>query len=79
MKDKILTEEAKRILVGEYGKDAIKIDKELNELASLSIKRKNYIQAVNKGNSKARESYIQIDNEIKKMIKNINEILANWC
>ena len=51
MKDKILTEEAKRILVGEYGKDAIKIDKELNELASLSIKRKNYIQAVNKGNS----------------------------
>ena len=40
MKDKILTEEAKKILVSEYGKDAIKIDKELNELATLSVKRK---------------------------------------
>ena len=79
MKDKILTDEAKRILVGEYGKDAIKIDKELNELASLSIKSKHCIQAVNKGNSKTRESYIQIDNEIKKMVIKINEILANWC
>ncbi len=40
MKDKVLTEEAKKILVSEYGKDAIKIDKELNELATLSVKRK---------------------------------------
>lgn len=79
MKDKILTEEAKRILVEEYGENAIKIDKELNELASLSVKRKNCIQAVNKGNSKARESYIQINNKIKKMVIKINEILANWC
>jgi len=43
MKDKILTEEAKKILTKEYGKDALKIDKELNELATLSVKRKNCI------------------------------------
>ena len=76
MKDKILTEEAKRILVGEYGKDAIKIDKELNELASLSIKRKNCIQAVNKGNSKARENYIKITEEFKKIVATINKKLS---
>ena len=39
MKDKILTEEAKKILTKEYGKDALKIDKELNDLATLSVKR----------------------------------------
>ena len=60
MKDKVLTEEAKKILKQEYGKDALKIDKELNELATLSVKRKNYIQAANKGNSKARENYVKI-------------------
>ena len=56
MKDKILTEEAKKILTKEYGKDALKIDKELNELAALSVKRKNYIQAANKGNSKVQKN-----------------------
>ena len=76
MKDKILTEEAKKILVKEYGKDALKIDKELNELAILSIKRKNCIQAANKGNSKARENYIKITEEFKKIVKKINNILA---
>ena len=48
MKDKVLTEEAKKILVSEYGKDAIKIDKELNELATLSVKRKKVIQKLGK-------------------------------
>ena len=76
MKDKVLTEEAKKILVSEYGKDAIKIDKELNELAILSVKRKNCIQAANKGNSKARENYIKITEELKKIVATINKKLS---
>jgi hypothetical protein len=75
MKDKVLTEEAKKILKQEYGKDALKIDKELNELAALSVKRKNYIQAANKGNSKARENYVKITEEIKKIVVQINKKL----
>ena len=77
MKDKVLTEEAKKILKQEYGKDALKIDKELNELATLSVKRKNYIQAANKGNSKARENYVKITEEIKKIVVQINKKLSN--
>ena len=76
MKDKVLTEEAKKILVSEYGKYALKIDKELNELATLSVKRKNCIQAANKGNSKARESYIKITEEFKKIVATINKKLS---
>ena len=76
MKYKVLTEEAKKILVSEYGKDAIKIDKELNELATLSVKRKNCIQAANKGNSKARENYIKITEEFKKIVATINKKLS---
>lgn len=76
MKDKVLTEEAKKILKQEYGKDALKIDKELNELATLSVKRKNYIQATNKGNSKARENYVKITEEIKKIVVQINKKLS---
>lgn len=76
MKDKVLTEEAKKILKQEYGKDALKIDKELNELAVLSVKRKNCIQATNKGNSKARENYVKITEEIKKIIVQINKKLS---
>ena len=72
MKDKVLTEEAKKILKQEYGKDALKIDKELNELAALSVKRKNYIQAANKGNSKARENYVKITEEIKLISKDFD-------
>ena len=76
MKDKVLTDEAKKILKQEYGKDALKIDKELNELATLSVKRKNYIQAANKGNSKARENYVKITEEIKKIVVQINKKLS---
>ncbi|ATV69411.1 hypothetical protein [Fusobacterium pseudoperiodonticum] len=76
MKDKVLTEEAKKILKQEYGKDALKIDKELNELATLSVKRKNYIQVANKGNSKARENYVKITEEIKKIVVQINKKLS---
>ena len=71
-----MTEEAKKILKQEYGKDALKIDKELNELATLSVKRKNYIQAANKGNSKARENYVKITEEIKKIVVQINKKLS---
>lgn len=76
MKDKVLTDEAKKIFKQEYGKDALKIDKELNELATLSVKRKNYIQAANKGNSKARENYVKITEEIKKIVVQINKKLS---
>ena len=76
MKEKVLTEEAKKILKQEYGKDALKIDNELNELATLSVKRKNYIQAANKGNSKARENYVKITEEIKKIVVQINKKLS---
>lgn len=76
MKDRVLTEETKKILKQEYGKDALKIDKELNELATLSVKRKNYIQAANKGNSKARENYVKITEEIKKIVVQINKKLS---
>lgn len=76
MKDIRLSEEAKNILVKAYGKDSIKINKELDELGKLSVKRKNAIQAFNKGNPKAMESYVKIDEEIKKIIKQINIILS---
>lgn len=76
MRDIRLTEETKKILINEYGKDAIKIDDELNELAKLVVKRKNCIQDANKGNFKGRESYIQVNGEIKKMIAKINSILS---
>lgn len=76
MKDIRLTEEAKKILVSEYGKDSVKIDKELNELSKLVIKRKNCIQDINKGNSRGRQVYVQVTEDIKKIITKINRILS---
>lgn len=76
MKDIRLTEEAKKILVSEYGKDSVKIDKELNELSKLVIKRKNCIQDINKGNSRGRQVYVQVTEDIKKIISQINIILS---
>lgn len=76
MKDIRLTEEAKKILVNEYGKDSVKIDKELNELSKLVIKRKNCIQDINKGNSRGRQAYVQVTEDIKKIINQINIILS---
>lgn len=76
MKDIRLTEEAKKILVSEYGKDSVKIDKELNELSKLVIKRKNCIQDINKGNSRGRQVYVQVTEDIKKIISQINTILS---
>lgn len=76
MKDIRLTEEAKKILINEYGKDSVKIDKELNELSKLVIKRKNCIQDINKGNSRGRQVYVQVTEDIKKIISQINIILS---
>lgn len=76
MRDIRLTEEAKKVLVKEYGKDSIKIDNELNELSKLVIKRKNYIQDINKGNFKSCQGYNKVDEEIKKIISKINSILG---
>lgn len=76
MRDIRLTEEAKKVLVSEYGKDSVKIDKELNELSKLVIKRKNCIQDINKGNSRGRQVYVQVTEDIKKIISQINTILS---
>lgn len=76
MRDIRLTEETKKILIKEYGDDSVKIDNELNELSKLVVKRKNCIQDANKGNSKGRQSYIQINEEIKKIVAKINVILS---
>lgn len=76
MRDIRLSEEATKELIKIYGKDAIKINTELDELGKLSVKRKNAIQAFNKGNSKAMESFQKVNEEIKKIIAKINVILS---
>lgn len=76
MRDIRLNEEARKALEQAYGKDSIKIANELDELGKLSVKRKNAIQAFNKGNSKAMQSYVKTDEEIKKIITKINRILS---
>lgn len=76
MRDIRLGEEAKKVLIETYGKDSIKISEELDELGRLVVKRKNIIQAFNKGNSKAVENYLKIDLEIKKIVKKINKKIS---
>ncbi|WP_314294819.1 hypothetical protein [Fusobacterium periodonticum] len=73
MRDIRLTEIAKQELVNEYGEKAIIVDSELNQLAKLLVKRKDYIKAFNKGNYGAKERYMETDKEIKKIIKTINK------
>ena len=73
MRDIKLTEIAKQELIKEYGEKAIIIDDELNQLAKLWVKRKDYIKAFNKGNYSAKERYMETDKEIKKIIKTINK------
>ena len=73
MRDIRLTEIAKQELVNEYGEKAIVIDDELNQLAKLWVKRKDYIKAFNKGNYSAKEKYMEVDKEIKKIMKIINK------
>ena len=73
MRDIRLTEIAKQELVNEYGEKAIIVDSELNQLAKLLVKRKDYIKAFNKGNYGAKGRYMETDKEIKKIIKTINK------
>ena len=73
MRDIRLTEIAKQELVNEYVEKAIIVDSELNQLAKLLVKRKDYIKAFNKGNYGAKERYMETDKEIKKIIKTINK------
>lgn len=73
MRDIRLREIAKQELVNEYGEKAIIVDSELNQLAKLLVKRKDYIKAFNKGNYGAKERYMETDKEIKKIIKTINK------
>ena len=73
MKDFTLTEVAKQELIKEYGEKAIVIDDELNEFAKLLILRKDYVKAFNKGNFRAKERYMEVNKEIKKIVKIINK------
>ena len=73
MRDIKLTEIAKQELIKEYGEKAIVIDDELNESAKLLILRKDYVKAFNKGNFRAKERYMEVNKEIKKIVKIINK------
>ena len=73
MRDIKLTEIAKQELIKEYGEKAIVIDDELNEFAKLLILRKDYVKAFNKGNFRAKERYMEVNKEIKKIMKIINK------
>lgn len=73
MRDIKLTEIAKQELIKEYGEKAIVIDDELNEFAKLLILRKDYVKAFNKGNFRAKERYMKVNKEIKKIVKIINK------
>lgn len=73
MRDIKLTEIAKQELIKEYGEKAIAIDEELNEFAKLLILRKDYVKAFNKGNFRAKERYMEVNKEIKKIVKIINK------
>ena len=73
MRDIKLTEIAKQELIKEYEEKAIVIDDELNEFAKLLILRKDYVKAFNKGNFRAKERYMEVNKEIKKIVKIINK------
>lgn len=73
MKDFTLTEVAKQELIKEYGEKAVIVDDELNQLAKLLVKRKDYIKAFNNGNYKAKERYFELMKESKKIINKINK------
>lgn len=75
MREILLEKAAKEVLIKEFGKEAIKIDGDLNKLAKLIIKRKDHIKAFNRGNFKAKAAYMQLDKEIKLIIAEINNKL----
>lgn len=78
MRNIILEDIAKEILVKDFGEEAILIDAELNELSKLVIKRKDVIIALNKGvyTKENKKKYFEIDSDIKKIVGKINEKLA---
>lgn len=79
MRNIILEDTAKDILVKDFGEEAVLIDTELNELSKLVIKRKDVIIALNKGvyTKENKKKYFEIDSDIKKIVARINEKLAD--
>lgn len=73
MRNIIMTEMTKEVLREELGEKAINLDSELNELAKLIIKRKEMIQAFNKGNFKSVDRYKEINEEIRNLLADINK------
>lgn len=73
MKNIIMTEMTKEVLREELGEKAINLDSELNELAKLIIKRKEMIQAFNRGNFKSIDRYKEINEEIRNLLADINK------
>ena len=63
----------KEVLREELGEKAINLDSELNELAKLIIKRKEMIQAFNRGNFKSVDRYKEINEEIRNLLADINK------
>ena len=68
-----MTEMTKEVLREELGEKAINLDSELNELAKLIIKRKEMIQAFNRGNFKSIDRYKEINEEIRNLLADINK------
>lgn len=73
MRNIVMTEMTKEILKEELGEKAINLDSELNELAKLIIKRKEMIQAFNKGSFRAMDRYEELNEEIRELIAEINK------
>lgn len=73
MREVVLEKIAKEELIKEYGESAVKIDCELNELAKLVIKRKDFIKAFNTGNFSAKKRYMEVMEKIKKIVAEINK------
>jgi hypothetical protein len=73
MRNIIMTEMTKEVLREELGEKAINLDSELNELAKLIIKRKEMIQAFNRGNFKSVDRYKEINEEIRNLLADINK------
>lgn len=73
MRNIIMTEMTKEVLREELGEKAINLDSELNELAKLIVKRKEMIQAFNRGNFKSVDRYKEINEEIRNLLADINK------
>lgn len=73
MRNIILEDVAKNLLVKEFGENAVLIDSELNELSKLVIKRKDVIKRLNTRVTKeGKEDYWKLNEKIKNIIQEIN-------